>query len=157
MGVLQFSSICAVRKGDSAGTNQGWVGSCAGERETAGSAGNRGRPCCGNPETTPRRRQQIGKSPAACTSAAPRFAGSWTNLFPRNRVRRPPESSQSCARSHHPGSSVPPVSHDAASWPCAEVIQDSDRGYGAESLTEHRIEHLGRIAEECAGSGGVLI
>ena len=42
--------IRGVRKGDFAGTNSGWPGSCAGERETARSAGNRGRTCCGNPE-----------------------------------------------------------------------------------------------------------
>jgi len=28
----------------------GWLGPCTGERETAGSAGNRGRSRCGNPE-----------------------------------------------------------------------------------------------------------
>ena len=35
---------------DSAGANSGWLGPCAGERETAGSAGNRCRSRCGNPE-----------------------------------------------------------------------------------------------------------
>ena len=42
--------FAAVRTGDPAGTNSGWLGPCAGERETAGSAGNRGRTRCGNPE-----------------------------------------------------------------------------------------------------------
>ena len=46
--------LCGVRKGDPAGTNSGWPGPCAGERETAGPAGNGSRACCGNPETTPR-------------------------------------------------------------------------------------------------------
>ena len=38
--------IRGVRKRDPAGTNQSWPGACAGERETAGSAGNRGRTRC---------------------------------------------------------------------------------------------------------------
>ena len=55
-----------VRTGDSAGTNSGWLGPCAAERQTAGSAGNRGRQRCGNPETASRRRQQIrDRSPAS--------------------------------------------------------------------------------------------
>jgi Resolvase, N terminal domain len=40
-----------VRTGDFAGTNSGWLGPGAGERETAGPTGNRGRTRCGNPET----------------------------------------------------------------------------------------------------------
>ena len=42
--------IRRVRTRDPAGTNSGWSGPCAGKRETAGSAGNRGRTRCGNPE-----------------------------------------------------------------------------------------------------------
>ena len=57
--------FCRVRRGDSAGTNAGWVGSCTAERKATGSAGDRGRPRCGNPETAPRRRQQIRNRPPA--------------------------------------------------------------------------------------------
>jgi len=38
------------------GTNAGWPGARAGERETARPTGNRGSTCCGNPETASRRR-----------------------------------------------------------------------------------------------------
>ena len=48
-----------VRTRNPAGTNPGGSGTCAGERETAGSAGDRCRTRCGNPETASRRRQQI--------------------------------------------------------------------------------------------------
>ena len=51
--------FAAVRTGDPAGTNSGWLGPCPAERQTAGSAGNRGRSRCGNPETASRRCQQI--------------------------------------------------------------------------------------------------
>jgi hypothetical protein len=43
--------IRRVRTRNFAGTNSGWPGPCTGERETAGSAGNRGRTRRGNPET----------------------------------------------------------------------------------------------------------
>lgn len=51
--------LCGVRERDSARTNQGGPGSCAGGRKTAGSASDCGRPRCRNPETTSRRREQI--------------------------------------------------------------------------------------------------
>jgi hypothetical protein len=51
------------RTGDSARTNAGGLGTCAGERRTAGSAGDRRRLRCGNPATTPERCQQIRDSP----------------------------------------------------------------------------------------------
>jgi len=48
---------------DSAGEDQGWFGARSTERATVGSAGNRGRARCRNPEPTSRRRQQIGDRP----------------------------------------------------------------------------------------------
>src|SRR5580704_11373977 len=54
-----------VRKGDSAGTNAGWLGPRPAERQTAGAACNRRDPHCGNPETTTRRRQPIRDRPTA--------------------------------------------------------------------------------------------
>ena len=40
-----------IRKGNTAGTNSGWPGSCAGEWEATGAAGNRSHPRCGDTET----------------------------------------------------------------------------------------------------------
>ena len=51
--------FAAVRTGDPAGTNSGWLGPRPAERQTAGPAGNRGRARCRNPETASRWRQQI--------------------------------------------------------------------------------------------------
>src|ERR1700674_50655 len=48
-----------------AGTDQGWLGSCTGKRQTAGSSCNCGRTRCGDPEVAPRRRQQIRNRPSA--------------------------------------------------------------------------------------------
>jgi hypothetical protein len=49
----------SLTEGDSAGTNAGWIGTCTGKWEAAGSAGHCGHTRCGNPETASRRRQQI--------------------------------------------------------------------------------------------------
>jgi putative DNA-invertase from lambdoid prophage Rac len=54
-GLLAIFSEFRTRS--SAGTNTGRFGACAGEWETAGSAGNRGRTCSGDPKTTSRRHQ----------------------------------------------------------------------------------------------------
>jgi len=48
-----------IRKGNTAGTNSGWPGSCAGEWEATGAAGDRGRPRRRNPETTSGWSQQV--------------------------------------------------------------------------------------------------
>jgi hypothetical protein len=70
--------------------NPGWPGACAGEGETAGSAGNRSRTRCGNPETAPRRRQQVGDRQTPEYWPYIGSSGFWADLFPGEIGSREP-------------------------------------------------------------------